>query len=229
MKPLCYFLLFDFTLCLFLSGCAQQQETRVELPSIHPEATSDSCISAKAVVTYFLPEGRTYLTDQEHLFCPGSKALQISSYEPQGVFHWAWSGQQYTRSNPSTPSNAYWEQGQIAAVYAGFLYGGGFLPAGNLSVGEPMSLEGQRYIPLSMDTPGELLKVVLYQNQETNKIDRILVEDKAQKQIQMATLYNWSFYSPKKLLIPRKIDIFDIADGVSSKRLIIQIYYRQVP
>jgi len=44
----------------------------------------------------------------------------------------------------------------------------------------------------------------------------------------MCNLYNWSFYGPKGMLIPRKIDIFDITDGISSKKMIIQVDYKHV-
>lgn len=228
---------FFFTLvgCIVLSGCTRQNkesqaEVSLEKSGPSEETFLTNCIAAQAVVSYFLPKERTYLTDQQHLFCPDSKSLLIHSREPEGTFTWTLTGGQYSHSPSRAGSQtAYWEEPQLLAVYAGFLYGSGLLSADNLAAGSPVNLEGQRYIPMAIEIPGNGIQAYLYRNQDTQAIDRILVHHPSDKPAWMAKCYNWSYYSPKGLLIPRKIDIFDITDGLASKRLIIQIDYKKVP
>jgi hypothetical protein len=210
-------------------GCNQPgQEAGKSASNQSPQIQREQCITAKAVVSYYLPEGRTYLTDQDHLFCPDTGVMQIRSREPQGVFVWTWAGRQLSENNPSQAADAYWEPAQIAAVCTGFFYGGGFFPSSDLKAGQMIRLEGQRYIPIQGDLQEDPIQIIMYRNQDTQQIDRILVEDKNKKKIWMAMLYNWSFYGINGNLIPRKMDIFDITDGVSSKKLIIQLDYKQV-
>lgn len=221
--------------CILFSGCMQQnKESQADMSGEKSSkgkiTVTKNCIQAQAVVTYFLSGDQPYLTDQQHTFCPDSKSLFIQSHEPRGFFTWKWTGGEYSRTPTSThPADAYWHRPQILAVYAGFLYGGGFLPADALPAEAPTSLEGQRYTPLVLTISGKEIHAYLYRNLDTHTIDRILVEDPAGGQVFMAKCYNWSYYSPKKLMIPRKIDIFDITNGLASKKMIIEVDYKMVP
>ena len=90
-------------LCVLLSGCTKQEEraeVSTDMAEYYRPMGRDNCIPAKAVVTYYLPKERIYLTAQEHLFCPDAKGLQIHSREPQGTFTWKWSSGQYNITNP---------------------------------------------------------------------------------------------------------------------------------
>jgi hypothetical protein len=99
-------------------GCnLPRQGAEKSTPDQSPQIQTERCITAKAVVSYYLPEGRTYLTDQEHIFCPDTTVMQIRSREPQGLFVWTWADQQLSRNNPSGPSDAYWEAAQAAAFF----------------------------------------------------------------------------------------------------------------
>ena len=227
--------LFTLVCGLLLPGCTLLKKISSGESAAKPsekgqQTFSENCIHAHAVVTYYLNSGRTYLTEQQHTFCPESKSLQIRAHEPQGTFTWNWTEQHYSTTTPSgLADDAYWDPPQILAVYAGFLYGGEFLSANALPEQAPLKLEGQRYIPLVLAIPSEDMNVLLYRNQNTQKIDVVQVQDRTKNQVWLGKFYNWSYYSPKGLLIPRTIDIFDISEGISSKKLMIRVDYKQVP
>ncbi len=217
--------------CVTLAGCGTQTtDTPTKQPTSSEQIDPANCIAAQAVVSCFLEGGRTYITAQQHLFCPEAKSLQIHSKEPQGSFTWKLTAQQFSRMSSGVQSNpAGWDLPRMLTVYAGFLYGGGFVSTDSLADGGIVTLDGQRYLQLAMPVSDNAIHAQLYRDLDTNRIDRIVIEDKKQGQSWLGVCYNWSYYSPKKLWIPRKIDIYDITDGVASKRLILQTEYKKVP
>lgn len=227
LNPLLWTLLFS----MVWSGCTTPRSgsDNSVIKPVKPKQTIDQCITVHAVVTYYLPGKRTYLTDQRHIFCPNLKSLQIRSAEPAGTFVWSWTEGHYSRTGPKDRTGeAWWDRPQVLAVYAGFLYGGGFLAANNLPAEEMITLEGQRYEPMVFAIPDKSIQIHLYRNQDSKLIDRVIIHDTAKQQKWMAVCYNWSYYTPKNLLIPRKLDIYDITDGIFSKNLLLQVDYKKV-
>ena len=82
MNALQWLLIWMLGFCILMSGCATQvkQDQPETTHSSSDESKSidlEDCILTRAVVTYYLSEGRTYLTDQQHIFCPEEESLQI--------------------------------------------------------------------------------------------------------------------------------------------------------
>ncbi len=211
---------------LILAGCAspQARQTPVEKKS----KTCPDRLTAPSVTIFSLPSGKTYFTEQEHRFCPSSKSLEIFSEEPNAEMYWKWDKNGFSRS--SSPQNPLgdWNAESILAVYAGVLYGSGLLPAQPLIEETMVSLEGQAYLPIPLDLKSSGLKTVLYRNQKTGIIDRVMIQNVSNKTALMAILYNWKLSGRDNILVPRNIDIFDISGGVFAKKLIIQIDYKLV-
>jgi len=207
-----------------LAGCAGNAASVTEETALE---TAGDCIAAEAVVHYYLENERHYFTQQRHDFCPDQKKMVIRSQEPQGLFRWNLQNGQYSASSgaPEQPgaSDAYWNSALVGAFCCLMLYGGEFLSPGGSADSEPIKIEGQLY--LEMKSPMKSLK--LYRNQTHGKIDLVLVTDNNGTKW-MAKSYNWSYYAPTGKMIPRKIDFFDISDGISSKKLKIRTDYAAV-
>lgn len=211
---------------LILAGCAFQRTQQTPI-----EKKSETCpdrLTAHSVTIFSLPSGKSYFTEQEHRFCPLSKSLEIFSEEPNAEMYWKWDKNGFSRS--SSPQNPFgdWNAESILAVYAGVLYGSGLLPAQTLVEETIVPLEGQAYLPIPLDLKSSSLKTVLYRNQKTGIIDRVMIQNVSNKTAVMAILYNWKLHGRNNTLIPRKIDIFDVTSGIFAKKLIIQINYKLV-
>jgi len=216
-------------LAIWTCGCSVPAD-RPNTPS--PEQTSLKCpdpIIAQAVTLFYLPSGKIYYTKQEHRFCPSQKTLVISATEPEGKILWKWADGNFIRqTSVQQRFTAEWQADSFYALFAGFLYGGGFLSTDTLAASEPVNLEGQAYIPIKLPIKTANFDAFLYKNRKTGLIDRVGVYSKTDKKAQMAILYNWSLLGQNNRIVPRKIDIFDITDGIVSKKLMIQIDYKHI-
>jgi len=216
-------------LVIWTCGCSAPVD-RSNPPS--PEQTPLKCtdpITAQAVTLFYLPSGKIYYTKQEHRFCPSLNTLEISAAEPEGKILWKWADGSFIRqTSVQQRFTAEWQADSLYALLAGFLYGSGFLSTDTLAVSEPVSLEGQAYIPIKLPIKTENIDAFLYKNRKTGLIDRVGVYSKTDKKAQMAILYNWSLLGRNNRIVPRKIDIFDITEGIVSKKLMIQVDYKHI-
>lgn len=215
-----------FAALLLSVGCTDPSARQADATS---PVITDNCIPAQAVVHYFLEKERHYFTQQEHVFCPDQKSLMVVSHEPQGRFVWTLGANQYSASNAPEepgPTDAYWNRALLGASYCLLTYGGEFLTAGEPVSQEPVRIEGQHYLEIDPEVSG-LASLRLYRNQTSGKIDLVQVEDKSGT-LWMAKSYNWNYYPPTGKLIPRKIDFFDVSNGIPSKVLKIRTDYTNV-
>lgn len=211
-----------------LTGCALTN--RNGLSSKEQIALScEGLVKAHAVTAFYLPVGKTYYTEQEHRFCPSLQLLEISAEEPEGTIQWKWEKGTFRRSGPEKkPLSSEWRPESALSVFSGFLYGSNLLPVSPEPEQAPVNLEGQVYTAISLLTTPSDLEAVLYKNQKTDIIDRVIVHNKKDNKTLMAILYNWHLLGYGETVIPRKIDIFDITNGISSKNLLIQIEYKEI-
>jgi hypothetical protein len=215
---------------LALTGCAPTNRSKPE-PSAAKTASCSNRIQAEAVVIFYLPSEKTYFTQQELRFCPSPDfpTLEITSLEPQGIAQWKCEKGTFIRSvSAGLPLLAEWQQESILTVFAGFLYGSTLLPLPAGPEQTPVNLEGQMYTPIPLPLASREIEVVLYKNQKTGLLDRVGVYNSKKNVALMAVLYNWRLLGEGQKTIPRKIDIFDISESISSKKLLIQLEYKAV-
>ncbi|HOQ04044.1 MAG TPA: hypothetical protein PKY88_02370 [Anaerohalosphaeraceae bacterium] len=189
----------------------------------------EDLLKAHAVTAFYLPAGKTYYTEQEHHFCPSLQILEISAQEPEGTVQWKWEKGAFSCSagDPKTWRGE-WRPESLLALFSGFLYGSGLLSVSPEPEQTPVNLEGQVYTAIPFLTDSDGLEATLFKNQKTGIIERVRVHNKKDNKTLMAILYNWRLLGKREILIPRKIDIFDITNGISSKILLIQIEYKEI-
>lgn len=216
-------------LCLALTGCSRALRPGT---SSAPEKSSFFCpdpLKANAVAVFYEASGNPYYTKQEHCFCPSLKKLEISADEPQGQVQWRWDKNSFARvPSVKNRSASEWQADSLYTLWAGFLYGSGLLSTTLPTTDQTASLDGIVYTPFSLTDGPSDLQAVLYQNRKTGLFDRVRVFNPKEKKELTAILYNWSLFGRDKRIVPRKIDIFDTTNGLSSKKLIIQVDYKEI-
>ncbi|HOK66497.1 MAG TPA: hypothetical protein PK054_03540 [Anaerohalosphaeraceae bacterium] len=212
---------------LALAGCTLTNRNSFS-PAENKTLPCKDLLKAHAVTAFYLSAGKTYYTEQEHRFCPSLQILEISAEEPEGTVQWKWEKGTFNRpAGGEKTLSGEWQPESALAVFSGFLYGSGLLSV-NLPPEQPTAnLEGQVYTAIPL-LASEGFEATLYKNQKTGIIDRVNIHNKKDNKTLMAILYNWRLLGKREILIPRKIDIFDITNGVSSKKLLIQIEYKEI-
>ncbi|MGH2271348.1 hypothetical protein ACQ9LF_06075 [Anaerohalosphaeraceae bacterium U12dextr] len=171
----------------------------------------------------FYQEDSLYVTEQEHLFTPASKSLQISSKEPSGRYTWSLQGEQYSVKNVSgnkTFENLY-NKAYLQAIYYGMMSSAQWLPLEQARQEEPVRIEGKWYIPYLLTKKDATIR--LMKNQFNDRFEQVIVQK--DNQIYQVLCYNLRFVNELNHNLPRTIDIFDATDGLSSKKLRVKVQY----
>ena len=213
----------SFASLVLSSGCRT-----LSSPSSKPAADASirSCIDSQAIVNYL---EKDYFTEQQHIFCPHQKSLTINSLEPGGAVQWKFQGQQYSVEGTSRIQgvmDSYWSKTLGIALYDLMIYGGGFQTSQFPKETDNVHIDGILYRKI-IPNYNDLKEFGLYRNLSNNKIDLAIGRDH-NGILWMIKSYNWSYFYPANTLIPRKIDFFDISNGISSKQLKIQVEYKTV-
>lgn len=221
-------LFFLFLIGVYLTGCSEvATSTDHRIPSV-----TGNCIHAQAVVRYFLSDGNQYFTEQQHLFCPSEKTLQIQSNEPAGFHTWRITEHGFNTTsstgNHSRKETSLMNHPAALSIFSGFYYGSEILDTSSFMKQDPQKIEGQWYEPFQQASLEESVISILYQNLDSKKIDFVTVTDQANGITLSAKCYNWRYFGPDGTLIPRTIDIFDISQGLSSKNLLIRVDYKHI-
>ena len=211
-------------------------------------AKSDASITADCVVSYFRQGQAPYMTNQQHRLNPATGYLKIIADEPDCRYAFTLKKGQFYSSDKLTeflsglPAK-FVNQPLATAVFYSFVAGADLLGTESLVVGEKIKLEGQWYEPLQAPWPQKDIQVILLRNTSTNRIDSVGItqykeglslEDvqanvsDAIEQRWLTRSYNLRYNSDLNTLTPRTIDIFDVNDGIASKKRIIMFEYKTV-
>jgi hypothetical protein len=205
-------------------ACAPSKTTRELLE------TSNCCgpqINGVCLAYYPNHAGSTYITRQMHEFCPCSRSLQIQAQEPGGQWLWQLRDDAFSTVSPnksSSQNNLYDRPLSLAVFYSMTSATESLSFAVNLSE-EPIKLEGQWYIPFVHRTVSGAT-VTLFQSRDTKKFDLVKIQDN--KTTLLARSYNFHFNKTLKKNIPRTIDVFNMTDGLSAKKMVLQLQYVQI-
>ncbi len=228
------------SLSLMFSGCGNTTQTS------QPTITADSAITTDCIVSYFRQGKAPYITSQQYQFDPTDETLLVTANEPASDYTFTLTKKGFTQSKDLTEflsalPAGFVNQPLAEAIYFGFLAASNVLDTDSLVSGENMKLEGQWFQPLQADWPQADTRIILMKNTSTNRIDTVGItqfdsasitenneESAPIKTRWLVKGYNFRYNEDLGTLVPRKIDIFDIQNGIASKELIIQIEYRTV-
>jgi hypothetical protein len=205
-------------------ACAPSKTTR-ELPE-----TSNCCgpqIIGICLAYYPDLAGSTYITRQTHEFCPCGRSLQIQAQEPQGQWLWRLCDDVFSTVSPdkSSPQNNLYDRSLSLAVFYSMASATELLPLAANPSAEPVKLEGQWYIPFVHHTANGAT-VTLLKSKDTGKFDLVKIQDN--KMVLLARSYNFQYNQMLQKNIPRTIDVFNMADGLSAKKMVLQLQYVQI-
>jgi hypothetical protein len=191
-------------------------------------STSGCCgtqIKGVCLVHYSDPAGSTYITRQTQTFCPCSLSLEIQAQEPQGRWIWRLRDGEFSTTSPNKNStqNSLFDKNLSLAVFYSMASATELLPSNVIPSG-PVKLEGQWYTPFVRHVADTT--VTLLQSRDSAKFDLVKIQDN--KTTLLAQSYNFQFNKALEKNIPRTIDVFDITDGFSAKKLIVQMQYIQI-
>ena len=214
-------------LMVITQGC-QQEIKQAQTISIRPFIKTD------CIVNYIRKDKAPYITRQQLGFNPAVGYLEIIAQEPTGLYHFTLTKEKFTsEKQPSVflsglPAS-FVNQDLATCVFYSFLSGAGILETDSFASSEnPIKLEGQWYKPIRTPWPNESVQITLLRNLNTNRIDRVELDNQKSDVRWMTIIYNYRYSNELNTMVPRKIDIFDIQDGLASKKLIIQFDYKSV-
>lgn len=201
---------------------------------ISSDASRRTClegfIKTRCVVSY--QQGDTpYWTDQQQHFCPTVVVFEAWGTEPEGTWRTIFEKGTFTAKGLEGVYTKSLPAGLMSAllaelVYYSFTAGAGFEPTGMIP-SEPVRIEGQRYEVFQAPKSVSGKSLTLFKNADTGFMELAQISDS--KGIQwMARSYNARYNERFKRMIPRMIDIFDIQQGISAKKLLIQFDYIDV-
>ena len=218
-------------LLVLVGGCGQvsqqqQQQTTQEIP------TQTASIVADCIVNYFQKDGIPYITQQQHRFDPKTGYLQIAAIEPSGLYQFTLNKDSFSSSRQLTPFlsglPASFVNEQLAtAVSYSFTTGAGLLDTAQFETLEMKKIEGQWYQPMQAANNTEI-QITVLRNKGTNQADLVKLQDTEHEIQWLIKSYNLRYSKELDTLVPMKIDLFDIRNGLASKQLIIQIDYKGI-
>lgn len=199
-------------------GC-QSTEKQSPTPDI---STGQSKLKMTCHVNFYQDKS-VYVTEQEHLFSPSSKSLQISSREPSGKFIWSLQGEHYSVDNLSSNKahEDLFNKAYLQAIYYSMMSSAEMLPGEYWVEEDVVRIEGKWYIPYLLTKQDA--EVRLMKNKLNNRFEQIILQK--EKQIYQIINYNLRFDKDLNKNLPRTIDIFDATNGLSSKKLLLQVQY----
>lgn len=210
-----------------LAGCGHSMQQPSEAAA---QPTRNDCIETRCVVAY-QKDNSPYWTDQQQWFCPSSVVLDIQGTEPEGAYSAAFRRGKFSSTGIKGDYMKALPAGLMNAALAELLYysftaGAGFEPAAMTPI-ETTSIQGQRYEAFKLGNVGAGRTVTLYKNAATGLLELVQITEH-NGPTWMARSYNPRYHDRLKRMIPRKIDIFDIQQGIASKKLLIQFDYIDV-
>ena len=183
-------------------------------------------IKGVCMASYYDRKGSLYITQQTHWFCPCQRSLQIRANEPEGEFSWRLHNDTFSVAGPhknSIPNIPFDKMLSLAVLYS-MASSTELLSQPVSLLAEPIKLEGQWYIPITRhiaDTTITILK-----SRDTGRVDLVKIQDN--KTALLAQSYNFRFDKTLQKNIPQTIDVFDITNGLSFKKLVLQLQYIQI-
>lgn len=207
-----------------LAGCQMPAERGTDDVKVGKD-----CIETRCVAAYHRDEV-PYWTDQRQRFCPSLGRLEVWGAEPEGAYHGAYTKGQFSstglgRAAMKALPAEFFNAPLAALLYYSFTAGAGFEPAGMGAI-EPVRIEGQRYEAIEVKGAAGRT-VTVYKNTETGQFEWVRVAD-GKGLDWMARSYNPRFHPRLARMVPRKIDIFDVQQGIPAKKLMIEFDYIDV-
>jgi hypothetical protein len=223
--PLALILVFS----VLAGGCQQksrQQSTSETISDIKP------LINADCIVSYFQKDSAPYITQQQHSFNPSPRYLKITATEPTGIYTFTLKNKQFnTVKQPTQVLSAlpasFVNEMLATAVFYSFCSGSGMLDTAGWATDAAARIEGKWYTPIRVPT-GSGMNITLYRNGDQNRVELVEIADAASQATWLLQSYNMLYSKELDTLVPRRIDVFDIQNGLASKRLMIQFEYKNI-
>jgi hypothetical protein len=209
-----------------LAGCGHTAEYGTDEIVVQ----RSGCIDTRCVAAY--QQGKApYWTVQQQHFCPQSVLFEAWGTEPEGAYRCTYTKGQFSAAGLDGAAMKSLPAGLMNAplaelVYYSFTSGAGFEPA-EMSVKESARIEGQQYEAFQISSGSAGRTIMLYKNAVSGNIELVRVAD-GEALDWMARSYNPRYHDRFKRMIPRRIDVFDIWQGIASKKLLIQFDYIDV-
>lgn len=199
-------------------------------------------IVADCVVTFYAPDGGTYLSEQQHTIYPQSQTLEISGNEPEGRFKWRLSGGDFRvvagAAKLDELGGRIYKRNIAKLILTSVAVGSGMSAELEVS-SEPAKLHGRWHNMIEVG-PGTTYaktlksievpwaKLTLYADGSSGVIDRVVIEDLASGEALMAHSYNFRWLDRIGRSIPTKIDIFKIDTEQTEQQRLLSIAYHTV-
>lgn len=227
---------------LILTGC--RQTVHMQQEPVYRSGIVTACIAG-----YFQKDDAPYITQQQHLFAPKAHYLKITASEPTGDYVFTLSKGNFKSTKQKTPflsglPASFMNEQLATALFYSFTAGAGLLDTAQFTTADNVKIEGQWYQPLIPPSFNGNTAVCLLRNINTKRIElaqlsqaQMIDSDPTPEAIACTIVgqkkwllrsYNLRYNSELGVLVPMKIDVFDIQKGLASKRLIIQFEYTSV-
>jgi hypothetical protein len=210
-----------------LAGCGDSQT------AASSASASGNTLQTECVASYFKVNASPYMTQQQHRFTPSTGRLRVTADEPTGRYECVLQQNQFTVVHQNTRASAdlpdsFFNKALATTVFYSMCAGGSLLDTAQMTSGEPVKVLGQWFVPLTPAWPKNQLTVTLLQNQTSSRIEWVKISDSAKGLEWMALNYNHRYNAELGKRLPRTIDVYDIRDGIASKKSIVRFEYKDI-
>lgn len=221
-------LIVSFVVC---AGCGTTVSRSKTIEADEAMGGQKGHLLADATVVFFNEDMSPYYTQQQHNIGPEDGSITVTADEPEGAVKCQLSGGAFTVSSggdSSVGSQTVCRENIMRAIGTCFSAGAGFVPANFVESDKPVKFEGQWYRTLvSPERGGKGLKLTLYRNVGTERIEMVNVENASNGSRLLAVGYNQRWVKEAGRSFPTKIDIFSI-DQRNKKQRLLQIEYQRI-
>lgn len=233
-----------FVAIFWMAGCHRPQ-THIKLPD-----GTMPIIFADCTARYFKADKTTYITRQTHQFDTGENFFALTAKEPTGPVHYSLFSGRFNTTAPrgqelSDIPREFCTPMLANGIFYSFCAGSELLDTSQMLTSENVKLEGRWYQPFTAVSLGNTgFLITLYKALDTGRIELVELSESEMERVEAGPLthaskdkiqnvwlfrsYNLRYSRQLERKLPRAIDVFDIREGLASKKFVAQFQYEDI-
>ena len=217
---------------LIFTGCSRPAQPADQRHSIAAAPAVKAAIETDCVVRYYKSNASAYLTRQQHRYNPRTGYFEATAKEPTGIVRCSLERGVFTSSEQkkellSDLPGSFFNKDLALILFYGFCAGGDLLDTASMTAAGNVRIEGRWYDSFRPAWPTDC-DVTVLRSIDSRRVELVKLADVKNDLNWLVRCYNYRYSRELEKRIPRTIDLYNIADGVASKALMIRFDYKEI-